>query len=1056
MQVCPSCGEENPPRFRLCGFCGAALAAPLPAQEERRTVTIVFSDLKGSTDLGERLDPESLREVMTRYFDAMTAVLRRHGGTIEKYIGDAIMAVFGLPRIHEDDALRAVRAAGETRLALARLNDELERTYGVRLTNRTGVNTGEVVSGDATTGQRLVIGDTVNVAARLEQVAPANEVLIGELTYQLVRGAVQVETVEPLELKGKSERVPAYRLIDVAAATEGVVRRADQPMVGRDAELGAILSRYAEAAAGGACRAVTIIGQAGVGKSRLVREAVDAVRSEARILRGRCLPYGDGITFWPIGEAVRDAAGFAADDPAPARLAKLEQLAADREVAVRVASAIGLAAQPYSVPELFWGIRRLLERLGQDGPLVVVVDDIHWAEPTLLDLLVSLLDEAAAPLLILATARNDLLETQPDWGSGPTEERILLQPLTDADVGEVVRNLLGGSGIDARVQERIVSAAEGNPLFVEQLLSMLVESRMMENIDGRWTARGDLSTLAIPPSLQALLTARLDRLSREERGVIEPASVIGLEFAADPLRALVVEPLRDGLERYLTAIERRELIRHATTSALGGDAYRFGHILIRDAAYQRLLKRSRATLHEQFVTWADATNRELQRATEFEEITAYHLEQAHRYLVELGPLDEHGHALGVRAAALLAASGRRALLRGDAHAAASLLTRARAILAADDPAALALLPELGEALMEQGEFVEAERVVGEGLAAAETAGDARAAASARLTLLMVRFYAGGANWSEDALASVDRALPLFEAASDETGQATAWRLRFAIHGTACQYRAATEAAEQVLLHARRALDPRLLNRGASGYAVSALFGPMPVADAIARCESLLGELGGDRRTESLIRTALAQLYAMRTEIERGRSMYAQARRLLEELGGGVLGASTSIDSARIELLAGEVEAARRELRRDYEQLSAMGERFLLATVGGMLARVEYLLGEHAEAEKLARIVGEVAAPDDIDGQALWRAALATCLARRGEVAEAQRLGAEAVELRRRSDSPALLAEALTDLAEVQRHAGMDDAVRGLRNEALALYERKGDLVSAGRLRTLLA
>jgi class 3 adenylate cyclase len=295
--VCPNCGEENPAKFRLCGFCGTALAPALPPQEVRKTVTIVFSDLKGSTNLGEALDPESLREVMTRYFDAMRTVLELHGGTIEKYIGDAVMAVFGLPKLHEDDALRAVRAAHGMQAALVDLNKELLASYGVELTNRTGVNTGEVVAGDPTTGQRLVTGDAVNTAARLEQAAPANEILIGELTYELVQGFVSVEAVEPLELKGKAERVAAYRLVDVGAGSG----RSDEesPLVGRDRELAILEQSLADAYVTQRCRLVTVVGEAGVGKSRLIHEFLEEHDADAVTLRGRCLAYGDAITFCP-------------------------------------------------------------------------------------------------------------------------------------------------------------------------------------------------------------------------------------------------------------------------------------------------------------------------------------------------------------------------------------------------------------------------------------------------------------------------------------------------------------------------------------------------------------------------------------------------------------------------------------------------------------------------------------------------------------------------------------------------------------------------------------
>ena len=310
MAICGNCGEQNPDRFKLCGFCGTPLVQTLPAHEVRKTVTIVFSDLKGSTSLGEALDSESLREVLTRYFEEMRAALEEHGGTVEKYIGDAVMAVFGLPTLHEDDALRAVRAAAGMQAALARVNEELERVWGVRLTNRTGVNTGQVVAGDPVAGQRLVTGDAVNVAARLEQAAGAQEVLIGEPTYRLVRDHVEVEEVEPLELKGKSERVPAYRLIgvrDEPVTAKGAVR----PIVGRDDELEQLRLALGEAVMAASPRLATIVADAGVGKSRLIEELARTVADEAQILRGRCLAYGRGITFWPIRELLHQAAEIA-------------------------------------------------------------------------------------------------------------------------------------------------------------------------------------------------------------------------------------------------------------------------------------------------------------------------------------------------------------------------------------------------------------------------------------------------------------------------------------------------------------------------------------------------------------------------------------------------------------------------------------------------------------------------------------------------------------------------------------------------------------------------
>ncbi len=496
MAVCPSCGEENPDRFRLCGFCGTPLVVALPPQEVRKTVTVVFSDLKGSTTLGERLDSESLREVMTRYFEEMRGALEEHGGRVEKYIGDAVMAVFGMPRTREDDALRAVRAAAEMKRRLAVVNAELEARWGVTLANRTGVNTGEVVAGDPTADQRLVVGDTVNVAARLEQAATENEVLIGEPTYRLVRNSVQVEPVEPLELKGKAERVPAYRLLAVEEV--GTVPRRQLPLVGREAELATLVAEFDAAVAAGSCRMVTIVAQAGVGKSRLVEEFFDQIAPTATTLRGRCLPYGRGITFWPLVEIVREAASIVDDDPPEVARGKIASLTDEPAVLERVSAAVGLDDGDFPVPELFWGVRKLMESIASERPLALRFDDIHWAEATLLDLIAHLRTTIdGAPLLLLCATRPDLLERR-DWRE-VSDATVELAPLGDDDASRVIEHVLGTVAVPDAVRGRIVEAAEGNPLFVEQLVSMLVDEQLLVLDEDGWRATSDLSEgLALP------------------------------------------------------------------------------------------------------------------------------------------------------------------------------------------------------------------------------------------------------------------------------------------------------------------------------------------------------------------------------------------------------------------------------------------------------------------------------------------------------------------------------------------------------------------------------
>ncbi|TMK54749.1 MAG: zinc-ribbon domain-containing protein [Actinobacteria bacterium] len=371
MVVCPNCGEENPERARFCLNCGAPLTAPAKVEETRKTVTILFSDVTGSTAMGEKLDPESLRNVMTRYFDEMRAVIESHSGTVEKFIGDAIMAVFGVPVLHEDDALRAVRAAAEMRDALARLNVELERDHGVTIQTRTGVNTGEVVAG--TGNQTMATGDAVNTAARLEQHAAPGDILLGEPTYRLVRHAVVAEPAPPVEAKGKSEPLTPHRLIRVSDVAPDAGRRLDSPLVGRDNELVLAEQAFERAVRERSCSLFTVFGSAGVGKSRLSQEMIRSVEGRAMVARGRCLPYGRGITFWPVIEIVHSIAGLSDDDAGDRVRGALNKLLVDEEdaglIIERIVQVMGFGEQEVRAEETFWAVRKLFEALGRREPL---------------------------------------------------------------------------------------------------------------------------------------------------------------------------------------------------------------------------------------------------------------------------------------------------------------------------------------------------------------------------------------------------------------------------------------------------------------------------------------------------------------------------------------------------------------------------------------------------------------------------------------------------------------------------------------------------------------
>ncbi len=1057
MQICPGCGEENPARFRLCGFCGTALAAALPAQEIRKTVTIVFSDLKGSTNLGEALDSESLREVMTRYFEAMRVELERHGGTVEKYIGDAIMAVFGLPTVHEDDALRAVRAAAGMQQALSQLNDELDRTWGVRLANRTGVNTGEVVAGDPTTGQRLVTGDPVNTAARLEQAAPENEILIGALTHRLVRDSVVVEPVEPLELKGKAERVPAFRLISVRGPV--VAEAVDAtPMVGRDLEMTRLRVAFRTAVDARRLHAATIIGDAGVGKSRLTREFLASVATEAFVVRGRCLPYGKGITFWPLVEIVRRAADIRDDDPPERGRAQLVGLLGAPDVAERIASVVGLSTTAFPLAEIFWAVRRMIEILAERGPLVVVFDDIHWAEPTLLDLLAEIAGaDLGAPALILSTARHDLLEERPDWAEGPDAERIVLGPLNEDHATAIVDNLLGQTGLVPAVREQVIVASEGNPLFVEQLVSMLIDEGVLRQDEGRWQVADELGEIHVPPTIQALLAARLDRLGREERAVVEPASVIGLVFQDAAVRWLAPEAVQADLARHLAALDRKQLVHPAPSAIDSEGSFRFHHLLIRDAAYGGQLKRTRASLHERFVDWADGVNADRDRGLEFEEILGYHLEQAHGYLAELGPLDAHGVGLGIRAAERLASAGRRAFARGDMPAAANLLRRAATLLPVGSPERPVLQTEAGEALTEAGELGAADAVLAEAVEGALALGDRSLEVTARLVRQYLHYITEGDEPEAQVIDEVTRAIVLLEAEGDHRGLTRAWRLLTNVHFAGCRYLDAEVAAQRMIEEARLAGDRPMELRVLPALATCAQLGPTPVPDAIAIVERVLPELGGDRKSEAYTLRALANLEAMRGRFDEARDLYRRSRATLDELGWRFDAALTSaIASGPVELLAGDAVAAERELRRDYEALAAMGERNYISTTAAFLAEALYRQGRDDEALQMTNESEQIAAEDDVATQYLWRSVRAKLVARQGRFDEAIALADAAVDIIGAAQDPDSQGYAAIDRAEVLWLAGRLEEAIAAADTAAGLFERKANVASAARARALRA
>ena len=1006
MLVCASCGAENREGARFCDSCGAPLSETAPAREVRKVVTVLFCDVSGSTALGERIDPESLRRVMSRYFETAKAIVERHGGTVEKFIGDAVMAVFGVPTVHEDDALRAVRAAEELRGGLGGLNEELERDYGTRLELRMGVNTGEVVTG---TEERLATGDAVNVAARLEQAAQPGEVLLGEETYGLVREAVVADEARAVVAKGKSSPLAAHRLVSVRVETPE--RRHEAPMIGRERQRELLEGAFANVVSEHSCHLFTILGAAGVGKSRLAQEFLRGV--DATVVGGRCLSYGEGISYWPVTEV-------------------LKQLVPDGEVAGPLASILGGEATASSPAEIAWAFRKLLESRASERPLVVVFDDLHWGEPTFLDLVEHVADLSRdAPIVLLCMARPELLDERPTWGGGKLNaSNVLLEPLAPDETVELIAAL--SESVSEELRGRILDAAGGNPLFVEEMLAIAEEG----------------GEVTVPPTIQALLAARLDQLDPAERDVLERGAVEGQVFHRGAVLALAPGEQVDG---QLIGLVRKDLVRPERALLKDDDAYRFRHLLIRDTAYDALAKATRAELHERFASWLEEHGADL---VELDEILGYHLEQAYLYRAELGPLDAAAAELAHRAATRLLASADRALERGDSSATVGLLTRATDLMLTEDPRRLMAELELATALGEQGELDQALERIAEIAAVARERSNVRVAERARLVALEFETQTAPQRRITDALEEARDALAALERIGDAEGEVLALRLIGSLTGWL------GNSAEAAMVW-RRALEragpgsSRSLNDVLGWMVLGAWWGRMTVTDVIRLADEALAT-GSSKRLEAYAGVVAGCAMGVGGRLEEGRERIAAGRALLRDLGD-------LISWGGIAVIDGELELAARAPQRAYDALAggaavlqARSETGYLATVIGLQANAALELGLHDEALQLARDAIAIASPDDFDPHARGMFVLALIAARQEDFAEANRLLAAAAAQVEPTDAMVLHYDLALARAEVARRAGRDAQSREALEHALALAEQKGSVLGAERARQELA
>ena len=1030
---CTECGRVNAEGARFCDACGASFEGSSEAAA-RKTVTVVFIDLAGSTALGERLDPETLRGVMSRYFATAQAAMERHGGTVEKFIGDAVMAVFGVPVVREDDATRAVRAVDELRGALELLNEELDREHGVQITTRTGVNTGEVVVGgaDSATDQRLATGDAVNVAARLEQAAEPGEVLLGANTYGVVGAAVVAEAVGPIDAKGKSEPLAAWRLIAVRPDVPAFTRPIRTPFVGRSEELAVLGEAFEKAVQARSCELATIIGTPGIGKSRLVRELIGSLETRARVLVGRCVAYGDGISYLPLSEVVRELAG---ENPEP----ELRQLLAGverGEVAARlIAGAVDTAAG--SPEETAWAFRRLFETIASPRPLVLVVDDIHWAEPTMLDLLEYVVAASStAPILIVCLTRPDLLETRASWVAQPHAGLVTLKALDDAASESLVDELLREHDLPAELRERVLASAEGNPLFAEQLLAMLADDP---------EAGGE----AIPATINALLAARIDRLEPAERTVLQRASIEGRLFHRGSVSELVPSQETAGLGSILLALGRKEFVRPDRSLFAGDDGFRFNHVLIRDVAYSSIPKEVRADLHVRLASWLESRADDLGAA---DEIVGYHLEQAYQYRVDLGRIDLAAEERARRGGLLLARAGRRALDRFEPSTSVSLLERASRLLEVDAREHAGLLPDLGRALRDSGAVDEAGAILTDAIADARRAGDEAAELKAEMELVSVKFMQELT--SPDRVREVARrAIEYFDAAGDHAHLADAWQLmgvaELATQDRGAQLRAVLEARR----HAIESGDLRRQIEAWNEVGGAMLFGRTPVTEVLAFLDQ---EIAWGREHGLVAIEADALLGGPYLDSRLGRFDVARdklerSKAICREFGIAYGLAEAHIAGAEMEELAGDLVAAERETREAIRLGTEMGASRYVAMYRTDLASLLLDQGRDAEA------VAELELAREHGGYApRWKSNRARALARAGRIDEALDEARDAAAAMTGNDNLSAHAGVLVNLAEVLRASGDPDGAAEALERAISLHEEKGNVVNAELCRQLLA
>jgi class 3 adenylate cyclase/tetratricopeptide (TPR) repeat protein len=897
MNVCPQCAQENPEIAKFCLACGSPLAAPEPLAEERKLITVLFCDIVGSTAAAEKLDPEDVRARLAPYYARLRRELERYGGTVEKFIGDAVVALFGAPVAHEDDPERAVRAA----LAICEaINDLNAADEWLDLKVRIGVNTGEalvVVGARSSEGEGMASGDVMNTTARLQSAAPINGVLAGEETYLATREAIDYSEAEPIAAKGKAEPVRVWEVVGVREREQS--RTPLTPLIGRDTELDRLLARWNETLLEQRPSLFGVVGTPGIGKSRLLAEFADRIRQGGSVHWGRCLSYGEGITYWPVTELVKSAAGILQSDVRETVARKLDLFLeglptndADelRTVAAALSNVIGIPMTPRGTyeageiaqGELHWGIRRAAQLLALDRPTVLVFEDLHWAEPTLIELLEHIVGERThAPLLIIWTARPEFLHAQREFAVRAGERRIELEVLPAEAGTQLLGELIGDSSLaETQLAEALIENAGGNPLFLEETVRMLKDQGMLQAT--RWHEAGALEKLPVPTNLQGLISSRLDSLAHGDKQLAHDASVVGAVFWAGAVAHLgatdgmVVRDPQQGLQ----TLARQDFIRpNPTSSVVGEHEYAFKHILIRDVAYGQVPKGRRVVLHVRFSDWVTIMP---SASDEFVEIVAWHLEQACRLSREVArsPIDPPFLA----AAGALANAAGRAERREGLREAFRYYTRALDVLGDEYPERqLELRLRRSDIMMMLGELKEACDELVEVAELASSTGNAQVECEALLLL-------GDIDQRQGRAAEAHRRLAAAKTLAEQAGIPylrikVAFVLGALLADFDGRYDGAIEGLRSAIAISKEVDERPLTTEG--HLRLAAIFinrGELAAAEEeLRRCLELASELGS-HRVEAEATSWLGMVVYQRGEIAEGERLCLQARQWLERTG----------------------------------------------------------------------------------------------------------------------------------------------------------------------------